>query len=140
MLIDIIGTFNGGSSNFAQNVTLRRKASVTSPNTSYTEAEWDEFATDTTSNLGSHTVNGGGNTGGTPGSTTVLHEGFFESGLDGWEDGGGDCYRYSGSRSYEGSRSMRIRDNSGTASSMTLNDLNVAAYDEVEVELSLIHI
>ncbi len=29
---------------------------------------------------------------------------------------------------------MRIRDNSGTASSMTLNDVNVAAYDEVEVE------
>ncbi|MFK7749281.1 MAG: endonuclease, partial [Kordia sp.] len=97
VLIDIIGNFNGGSSNFAQNVTLRRKASVTSPNTNYTEAEWDEFATDTSSNLGSHSVNGGGSTGGTTGSTTVLHEGFFESGLDGWVDGGGDCYRYSGS-------------------------------------------
>jgi endonuclease I len=134
ILIDIIGDFNGGSSNFAQNVTLRRKASVTSPNTSYTEAEWDEFATDTTSNLGSHTVNGGGNTGGTAGSTTVLHEGFFESGLDGWVDGGGDCYRYSGSRSYEGNYSMRIRDNSGTASSMTLSNVNVSPYDTVEVE------
>ena len=134
VLIDIIGNFNGGSSNFAQNVTLRRKASVTSPNTSYTVAEWDEFATDTSSNLGSHSVSGGGNTGGTAGSTTLLHEGFFESGLDGWVDGGGDCYRYSGSRSYEGSRSMRIRDNSGTASSMTLNDVDVAGYDVVEVE------
>ncbi|WP_420573229.1 endonuclease [Kordia sp.] len=133
VLIDIIGDFNGGSSNFAQNVTLRRKASVTSPNTTYTEAEWEEFSTDTSSNLGSHTVNGGGNSGGTPGGSTVLHEGFFESGLDGWVDGGGDCYRYSGSRSYEGSYSIRIRDNSGVASSMTLNNVNVAAYDEVEV-------
>lgn len=134
VLIDIIGDFNGGSSNFAQNVTLRRKSSITSPNTSYTEVEWDEFATDTSSNLGSHTVNGGGTTGGTAGSTTVLHEGFFESGLDGWVDGGGDCYRYSGSRSYEGNYSIRIRDNSGTASSMTLNDVDVSPYDTVEVE------
>ena len=134
VLIDIIGTFNGGSSNFAQNTTLVRKSSVSGPNTTYTVAEWDSFSTDTFSNLGSHNVSGGGNTGGTAGSTTVLHEGFFESGLDGWVDGGGDCYRYSGSRSYEGNYSMRIRDNSGTASTMTLNDVDVAAYDEVEVE------
>lgn len=134
VLIDIIGTFNGGSSNFAANVTLRRKASVTSPNTSYTEAEWDEYATDTSSDLGSHSVNGSGSTGGTIGSSTVLHEGFFESGLDGWSDGGGDCYRYNGNNSYEGNYSIRIRDNSGTASSMTLSNVNVAAYDEVEVE------
>ncbi|WP_046757540.1 endonuclease [Kordia jejudonensis] len=134
VLIDIIGNFNGGSSNFAQNVTLRRKASITSPNTSYTEAEWDEYATDTSSNLGSHTVNGGGSTGGTPASSTVVHEGFFESGLDGWVDGGSDCYRYTGSRSYEGNYSVRLRDNSGTASSMTLNNVNVSAYDEIEVE------
>ncbi|WP_430413120.1 endonuclease [Kordia sp.] len=134
VLIDIIGDFSGGSANFAQNVTLRRKASITSPNTSYTEAEWDEYAIDTYSNLGSHTANGAGSGAGTAGSTTVLHEGFFESGLDGWTDGGGDCYRYSGSRSYEGNYSIRIRDNSGTASSMTSESINVAPYDEVEVE------
>ncbi|MEM6685297.1 MAG: endonuclease [Bacteroidota bacterium] len=135
VLIDIIGDFNGGSGNFAQNVTLRRKASITSPNTSYTEAEWDEFSTDTSSNLGSHTVNGGGNAGGgTSGSTTVLNEGYFESGLDGWVDGGGDCYRYSGSFSYEGNYSIRLRDNSGTASSMTLNNIDVTPYDEVEID------
>ncbi|MEM6722262.1 MAG: endonuclease [Bacteroidota bacterium] len=135
VLIDIIGDFNGGSSNFAQNVTLRRKASVTSPNTTYTEAEWDEYATDTTANLGSHTVNDGGNSGGgTAGSTTILNEGYFESGLDGWVDGGSDCYRYAGSFSYEGNYSMRLRDNSGTASSMTLNDIDVTPYDEIEID------
>ncbi|PTX63070.1 putative secreted protein (Por secretion system target) [Kordia periserrulae] len=134
VLIDVIGTFNGGSANFAIDVTLRRIASVTSPNTNYTEPEWDVFATDTSSNLGAHAVDGGGNTGGTGGSTTVLHEGFFETGLDGWVDGGGDCARYTGSLSYEGSYSIRLRDDSGTASSMTLNDIDVSPYDEVEID------
>lgn len=68
------------------------------------------------------------------GSTVTLHEGFFESGWDGWTDGGSDCYRYSGSRSYEGNRSIRIRDNSGTGSSMTSESFNLTSFDSVEVE------
>ena len=67
------------------------------------------------------------------GSTTILHEGFFESGWDGWSDGGSDCGRYSGSRSYEGNRSIRLRDNSGTASAMTSSSFNLSSYDAVEV-------
>lgn len=63
----------------------------------------------------------------------LLHEGYFESGWDGWQDGGSDCYRYSGSRSFEGSRSIRIRDNSGTASSMTSQGFNLAGFNQVEV-------
>ncbi len=52
VLIDIIGTFNGGTANFAIDVTLRRKASVLSPNTTFNLAgEWDSFATDTCSGL-----------------------------------------------------------------------------------------
>ena len=66
-----------------------------------------------------------GGTGGGGTTTAVLLESYFETGLDGWIDGGGDCYRYSGSRSFEGQYSMRLRDNSGTASSMT----TAAAYD-----------
>lgn len=66
-------------------------------------------------------------------SETILHQGFFESGLDGWIDGGSDAFRYSGDRSYEGSFSMRIRDNSGTASSITLENVDVSSYDQVEV-------
>jgi hypothetical protein len=58
---------------------------------------------------------------------------YFESGWDGWVDGGSDCYRYSGSRSWEGNRSIRIRDNSGTASSMTLNNVNVTGWDQLEL-------
>ncbi len=67
------------------------------------------------------------------GSTPIFAH-YFESGWDGWSDGGSDCYRYSGSRSWEGSRSIRIRDNSGTASSMTLSDVNVTGYDELELK------
>lgn len=66
--------------------------------------------------------------------SNVLHQGFFESGLDGWIDGGSDCYRYRGSRSYEGQYSMRIRDNSGVYSSMTSPAFDLAGYSTVEVE------
>jgi hypothetical protein len=66
------------------------------------------------------------------GGTTLLHEGFFESGLDGWADGGSDCFRYNGSRSYEGSYSIRLRDNSGTASAMTSETFDLRAYNQVE--------
>lgn len=60
---------------------------------------------------------------------------YFESGLDGWVDGGSDCYRYSStSRAWEGRYSIRLRDNSGTASSMTLNNVDVSGYDELELK------
>lgn len=67
-------------------------------------------------------------------TTTVLHQGFFETGLDGWTDGGGDCKRIRRSNlSYENDYSMRLRDNSGTASSMTLSNQDITAYDAVEL-------
>ena len=54
VLIDIIGTFNGGTANFGANVTLRRKSTVTSPNTTFNiSTEWDSYSSDTCSNLGS---------------------------------------------------------------------------------------
>jgi bacillolysin len=70
--------------------------------------------------------------GATGNSTTTLHEGFFESGWDGWQDGGSDCARYSGSRSFEGSYSIYVRDNSGSASTMTSPSFNLGSYDAVE--------
>lgn len=72
-------------------------------------------------------------TGGSTGnSTTTLHEGFFETGWDGWSDGGSDCARYAGSRSFEGNYSIYVRDNSGTASAMTSPVFNLSGYDSVE--------
>jgi endonuclease I/chitodextrinase len=54
VLIDVIGTFNGGTADFAADVTLRRKSTVTSPTTTFNLAtQWDSYAVDTCSNLGS---------------------------------------------------------------------------------------
>ena len=66
-------------------------------------------------------------------STVVLSGSYFESGLDGWTDGGNDCARYSGSNSYEGNYSIRIRDNSGTSSSMTSPSFDLTPYGSVEI-------
>ena len=68
------------------------------------------------------------------GTTTTLFANFFESGWDGWTDGGSDCFRYSGTRSYEGSYSIRLRDNSGTRSAMTSQTYDVSSYDQIDVE------
>lgn len=67
------------------------------------------------------------------GSETVFAH-FFESGWDGWQDGGSDCYRYSGSRSWEGNYSIRLRDNSGTRSAMTSSTYDLSGYNSVELE------
>ncbi len=57
LLIDIIGIFDGGSGFFAKDVTLRRKSTVSEPNTIYDEAnEWDSFPQDTVDDLGIHTT------------------------------------------------------------------------------------
>lgn len=66
-------------------------------------------------------------------TSTILSESYFETGWDNWVDGGSDCYRYSGSRSWEGNYSIRIRDNSGTTSSMTSEAYDISSYDTVEV-------
>jgi endonuclease I/chitodextrinase len=54
VLIDIIGTFDGGTADFAINQTLRRKSTIISPNTTFDKnLEWDTFITDTCNGLGS---------------------------------------------------------------------------------------
>lgn len=59
---------------------------------------------------------------------------YFESGLNGWADGGGDCSRYNGSRSYEGSYSIQLRDNAGTESAMTSAAYNVSSYKSLTLD------
>ena len=59
----------------------------------------------------------------------------FESNYGIWNDGGGDCYR-SASNANSGSYSIRLRDNSGSASSMTTDNLNFTNYDEARIEFS----
>jgi endonuclease I/chitodextrinase len=62
VLIDIIGEFQGGSQDFAKDVTYRRKSTISSPNIVFSYAtdgltgEWDTFAVNTTDGIGSHTA------------------------------------------------------------------------------------
>jgi endonuclease I len=53
VLIDVIGTFNGGTANFSADETLRRKTTVTIPKTTFNKTtDWDVFAIDTCTGLG----------------------------------------------------------------------------------------
>ena len=57
ILIDIIGTFNGGTANFSIDETIRRKVTVTAPSTTFNKTtQWDVYALDTCNNLGSRIV------------------------------------------------------------------------------------
>ena len=70
-LIDIVGTFNGGSSNnFGANTTLVRNSSITSGTTSYNSAQWTSYASDTFSFLGS--TSGGGVSNSTVSTTLTI--------------------------------------------------------------------
>ncbi len=65
----------------------------------------------------------------------VIIEDNFESGWGNWNDGGSDCYRYNGWGT-SGSRSVRIRDNSGMASSMYSDLLDLSAYNSLVVNFN----
>lgn len=86
-------------------------------------------ASGTASANGTTTGCGGG------GGGTEFSEGyFFETGLQGWADGGSDCARVNSSFSYEGAASVRLRDNSGTASSMTSPAYNLDGLASVTID------
>lgn len=120
-----------GSTNIGTVTTTSANITGLVANTSYT---FSVTAKDAAGNISSSSnavtfTTLGGSTGN---STTTLHEGFFETGYDGWTSGGSDCARYSGTRSYEGSYSIYVRDNSGTPSAMTSPTFNLSSYDSVE--------
>ncbi len=59
----------------------------------------------------------------------------FESGWGIWNDGGSDCYRNNyATYASSGSYTIRIRDNSGAASSMTTDNLSLNGYGEATVD------
>jgi len=59
----------------------------------------------------------------------------FEGGLGIWNDGGIDAYLYSGV-SKSGTKSMRLRDNDGIASSIFTNPLDLSAAADPEIQFS----
>ncbi len=52
-IIDIIGIISSNS-NFAEDITLRRKSFIQSPNNQYADGEWEIYGLEDTSNLKSH--------------------------------------------------------------------------------------
>jgi hypothetical protein len=64
----------------------------------------------------------------------VIFGSYFESGWDGWTDGGADCFRRHSNYSWEGNYSILIRDDSNVASSMTSPSFDASSYDELEIE------
>lgn len=116
-----LGTVTGTSANItgltaATNYTFSVRAFDAAGNNSASASV--SFTTDST---------GGG------GGPVVLHEGNFESGWDGWIDGGSDAYRYAGTRSYQGTYSIRLRDNTNS-STMTLGSFDLTSHSSVDVE------
>lgn len=74
------------------------------------------------------TLSGGG------GSSTVISANFFETGWQDWNDGGSDASRINNSsNAYEGSYSLRIRDNTNS-SVITTDPFNLTGYSSIEVE------
>lgn len=67
----------------------------------------------------------------------VINANDFETGFGIWNDGGGDCTRVS-TNANSGSYSIRLRDNSGTASSMYTDNLNLVGTSSVEISFSYI--
>ncbi len=102
--------------------------------TACTSYNFSVSAEDAAGNVSGTASTVGSTTGCTTGGGTPFTEGyFFESGLEGWADGGSDCARRSTSFSWEGNYSVRIRDNSGVASSMTSPSYDLAGLGSVEV-------
>ncbi len=81
------------------------------------------------SNTANVTTTGGG--GGGPG---VIAGYFFETGLEGWIDGGSDCARWNNSsRAYEGNYSIRIRDNSSSSNAVSPT-LDLSGNTQISIE------
>jgi hypothetical protein len=77
-------------------------------------------------------VDCGGSCSECPGTALFGH--YFESGWDGWIDGGGDATRYTGTNSWEGNYSINLQDNSAEQSAMTSPSVNLSGMDSVKLE------
>ncbi len=76
-------------------------------------------------------------TGGGTGNPGVIGAYYFETGFDGWSDGGSDCARvFSTTRSFEGDYSIRLRDNSSSSNTVS-PALDLSANTQVSLEFHM---
>ena len=78
----------------------------------------------------------GGNTGGGACDFQLVSYDGFEGGMDEWNDGGSDCARVEEDAAAAGRYCVRLRDNSGNASSMISDELNFGGVQQVKVEFT----
>ncbi|MEM8527950.1 MAG: S8/S53 family peptidase [Bacteroidota bacterium] len=110
--------------------TLTDGSSTLSSGGSFQSSEATDFSLNTNC--------GGGNNGGGCNYVTVDSENF-DSGWGIWNDGGVDCFRLNNTTySNSGNYSIRLRDNSGSASAMTTDVLNLSAYNRVKIDFTYI--
>ncbi len=69
-----------------------------------------------------------------PQEDVLLVASYFETGWDGWNDGGGDAARVNSANSWEGNYSIELRDNTGKPSSMTSPWLSLSDATAVQME------
>ena len=67
------------------------------------------------------------------GTGNVIAAYYFETGLDGWIDGGNDCARQASANSYEGSYSIRLRDDSSSSNAVSPT-LDLSGNSQVSIE------
>ncbi len=69
----------------------------------------------------------------------VVNSDGFESGWGIWNDGGSDARRSANDAAYAntGNYCIRLRDNSGAASSMTTNPLDLSSFEEITISYSM---
>ena len=66
---------------------------------------------------------------------SVLLASYFETGWDGWVDGGADAWRYTGGTySFEGVASIRLRDNTNSSVMTTAQSYDLSSFNNVEVD------
>ncbi|MFA8299856.1 MAG: endonuclease [Hyphomicrobiales bacterium] len=56
-MLDIVGTYNGGSAYFAKDIVLARKSNITEGTTDFDISDWNSLYKTSYSGFGSHTVN-----------------------------------------------------------------------------------
>ena len=74
------------------------------------------------------TLEGGGS--GNPGEIAAY---YFETGFDGWIDGGSDCARQATGNSYEGTYSIKLRDNSSSSNAVSPT-LDLSGNTQITIE------
>ena len=121
--VSIDGSFVGSTSSTSFDVT------GLSPLTTYNATVNAEDAAGNTS--GNASTNFTTTDTGTGGGEIAAY--YFETGLDGWIDGGNDCARQATSNSFEGTYSIRLRDDSNSSNAVS-PVLDLSGNSQIEIE------